>query len=226
MDAGIYKIENLQNGKCYIGSAVNLRLRLNNHRTRLNCNLHKNAHLQSAWNKYGSDAFLFSKIIVCSKRDLVFYEQRCIDGYDAVGGGYNIAPQAGNNFGIKRRPEYIAKMAAAKRGKPKSPEALAALREAMQRPDVRAKLSASCKAAIRKPKTPEHIRNAALAQVGKRVSDITRSKLRAAILGKKRGPYVLKKITRANKGRPHSPEHVAALREAWKRRKAAAALVA
>jgi group I intron endonuclease len=220
MQSGIYRIENTQNGKMYVGSAVNLDQRLRNHRTRLNCNHHKNAHLQSAWNKYGADAFRFSTLLVCSKRDLLFYEQRCIDGFDAVQNGYNIAPIAGNTIGRAPNPERDAKMAATKRGRPMSAEARAAIRAAMNRPEVRMKLSASCKAAIRKPKTPEHIRNAAAAQVGKTVSAETRAKLAAAILGKKRGPYVLRQKHRANKGRPHSPEHVAALRAAWARRKA------
>ena len=57
----IYKITNLVNGKFYIGSAVNLRLRMNGHRTRLNVGTHKNRHLQAAWKLYGRDSFKFAE---------------------------------------------------------------------------------------------------------------------------------------------------------------------
>lgn len=48
----IYAILNTINDKVYVGSAVNLRLRWNNHRSQLNLNKHDCQHLQSAWNKY------------------------------------------------------------------------------------------------------------------------------------------------------------------------------
>jgi group I intron endonuclease len=226
MQPGIYKIENRENGKVYIGSAVNLEKRLKHHRSRLRNRSHKNAHLQAAWNKYGESAFAFSTLLLCSRQNLMFYEQGCIDGFSAVEDGYNIDPIAGSTIGRAPNPERVAKMAATKRGVPKSPEALAAHREAMRRPEVCAKLSTSCKAAIRKPKTAEHIRNAALAQLGRVVAEGTREKLRLANLGKKKGPHseeTRAKISIAQKGRPLKQEHVAALRAAWARRKAKAA---
>lgn len=226
MESGIYRIENAENGKVYIGSAVNLDKRLKHHRSRLRNRAHKNAHLQSAWNKYGARAFTFSVLLVCSRKNLMFYEQRCIDGFSAVANGYNIDPVAGSTIGRAPNPERVAKMAATKRGVPKSPEALAAHRAAMRRPEVREQLSLSCKAAVRRPKTAEHIRNAGQAQVGKIVAEGTREKLRLANLGKKNGPHspeTRSKISSAQKGRPLKPEHVAALRAAWARRKAQAA---
>lgn len=228
MQSGIYKIENTHNGKVYIGSAVNIERRLRHHKTRLRCGHHKNRHLQSAWVKYGDGAFAFTVLLYCSRENLMFYEQRCIDGFDAVANGYNIDPVAGSTIGRAPNPERVAKMAATKRGKKQSPEVRAIRKAAMNRPDVRAKFAASIKAAVRKPKTAEHIRKIALANIGKVISVETRAKLAAANLGKKNGPHSAEtrmKISSAQKGRPLKPEHVAALRAAWQRRKQQRGLV-
>jgi len=44
------------------------------------------------------------------------------------------------------------------------------------------------------------------------------AKIRAAKLGKPRPRHVIEAMRKANMGRPHSPEHRAKLREAWRRR--------
>lgn len=60
---GVYCIENLTNGKCYVGSAggskQGIRKRWSVHIFELNSNRHGNIHLQNAWNKYGAQNFLF-----------------------------------------------------------------------------------------------------------------------------------------------------------------------
>lgn len=59
----IYKITNTTNNKKYIGQSVpDHNKRMTNHRYELNKGIHKNRHLQSAWNKYGGSQFLFEKI--------------------------------------------------------------------------------------------------------------------------------------------------------------------
>lgn len=55
----IYKIINAVNNKFYVGSAVNFEKRKARHLWRLRRGDHANKHLQSAWNKYGADVFLF-----------------------------------------------------------------------------------------------------------------------------------------------------------------------
>ena len=57
--SGIYAIVNCVNGKRYVGSAVNFRRRLYGHRSHLRRGTHHNHHLQTAWVKYGHDAFVF-----------------------------------------------------------------------------------------------------------------------------------------------------------------------
>lgn len=57
LKSGIYKIINKVNGKYYAGSTKNFNNRWRGHKRKLNRGVHKNPKLQSAWNKYGADAF-------------------------------------------------------------------------------------------------------------------------------------------------------------------------
>ena len=59
---GIYVIENLVNGKKYVGKTVNYTRRVYLHTHYLRSNSHCNSHLQTSWNKYGSNNFKFELI--------------------------------------------------------------------------------------------------------------------------------------------------------------------
>lgn len=57
---GVYIILNTVNRKYYIGSTeASFQDRFKHHYIALKNNKHKNMHLQSSWNKYGEDAFVF-----------------------------------------------------------------------------------------------------------------------------------------------------------------------
>lgn len=170
MKSGIYKITNKINNKFYYGSAVNLEKRFSNHKGRLRNNQHSNRHLQSAWNKYGEDNFMFSIELLCEKNECLFYEQLFLNKYfDGGINCYNICPTAGSQFGIKRSPEVCQKMSDVRKGKmlgnkhrlgiPHTPETLE-------------KMSKSLKGKTPWNKgrtTPEHVRlKMSLAQKGKR----------------------------------------------------------
>ena len=97
INSGIYKIENIFNKKCYIGSAVSLRIRWNKHKNDLRKNIHINKHLQSAWNKYGKEGFNFDVLEeVLEKSKLVEREQHYID---KINPSYNMCPTAGSSLG-------------------------------------------------------------------------------------------------------------------------------
>lgn len=100
-NTGIYQIVNLNNGKRYIGSAVNLKKRKNDHFNSLIRKKHYNNYLQRGYNKHGKEKFKFGILLYCSKKDLIFYEQRTIDSYDLEKELYNLSPTAGNNLGAK-----------------------------------------------------------------------------------------------------------------------------
>lgn len=56
----IYKIDNVVNGKVYIGCTINYNKRVSDHKGKLRKNIHPNLELQNDYNKYGEVAFRFS----------------------------------------------------------------------------------------------------------------------------------------------------------------------
>lgn len=100
----IYGIINKNNGKLYVGSALNVRLRVGQHFNRLRANKHISRHLQSAYNLYGEGVF---GVVVLEKVDdpfqLISREQYYIDLLCPLGDdGYNTCPTAGSTLGVKR----------------------------------------------------------------------------------------------------------------------------
>lgn len=59
MKSGIYTITNTVNNKIYVGCAVDINSRWDDHISTLKRNVHKNTYLQREWNKYGENTFLF-----------------------------------------------------------------------------------------------------------------------------------------------------------------------
>lgn len=93
---GIYLITNNANGKMYVGQSYNVNKRLYEHKRKLKENSHCNEHLQSAWNKYGEDAFSFEVLEECGKEHIDELERWYIKelqtqdrtkGYNSEGGG-------------------------------------------------------------------------------------------------------------------------------------------
>jgi hypothetical protein len=86
---GIYCIQNLVNGKVYIGQSADIEKRWYTHKSELNRNVHKNKKLQNAWNKYGYAQFKFFILEKCLKCDLDELEKFYINFYDSYKNGYN-----------------------------------------------------------------------------------------------------------------------------------------
>ena len=61
--SGIYLVSCLQNKKYYIGESENVTARLCAHKNKLRKNIHENKELQSDFNYYGENNFLFQKLI-------------------------------------------------------------------------------------------------------------------------------------------------------------------
>lgn len=99
----IYKIENKNNSKCYVGHTTQKPyVRWYEHLRDLILNRHLSVILQNSWNKYGMAAFEFSVIEFCSTAQRLEREQFWIDRVDTV---YNIAKVAGSTLGTKRTEE-------------------------------------------------------------------------------------------------------------------------
>jgi len=60
--ASIYRIQNIVNGKFYIGSAKNFNRRASEHFSALKHNKHHNKYLQASYNKYGKYAFVIGEV--------------------------------------------------------------------------------------------------------------------------------------------------------------------
>ena len=92
MKSGIYLILNMANDKVYIGQSYDVDTRLRKHKEALIGNYHKNDHLQKAFNKYGEDSFLFSRMLSCPIDKLDKYEISYISQFksDNRKYGYNI----------------------------------------------------------------------------------------------------------------------------------------
>lgn len=69
--AGIYGIKCSANNKIYIGSSINIRQRLINHKCYLKNKKHYNQHLQNSFNLYGEDSFFFVILEEVSNIDLL-----------------------------------------------------------------------------------------------------------------------------------------------------------
>lgn len=172
-NSGIYKIENVFNKKCYVGSAVSLRIRWNKHKNDLCKNIHVNKHLQSAWNKYGKECFNFDVIeCVSEKSKLIEREQHYID---EINPSYNVCPTAGSTLGVKHSKEICQMFSVVSsfrrmKGVPKSAE-------------QKQKMSASMKGkrnALGCSRSEETRRKIGLASLGRKHTEETREKMKLA----------------------------------------------
>ena len=228
--SGIYEIVNTITGKRYVGSAVNIRVRRNQHFRRLRKGDHHSTHLQSAWNKYGEAAFQFRLLLECSKDDLLIEEQKQIDRKSE----YNMTKGAGSclgrpvsletrkkiaeaHMGRKLGPrgeEHRRLLSEANKGKSKSDAHMNALQQARRAYEFteedRQARSEGMKRAYaegkrEREKSPDHRAKIAETLKGRTPTDEARRNQSVAQTGKKRGKYKL------------NPEKSAARREAGKR---------
>lgn len=105
---GVYMIENKRHRKVYVGSAAqNFDSRWQSHRNALIRGKHFNRHLQSAWDKYGGNAFRFVILERCRPSRCLKREQHWIDWYKSYDNkyGYNSRPKAESNLGAKFGPQ-------------------------------------------------------------------------------------------------------------------------
>lgn len=199
--SGIYKITNVLNGKCYIGSAVNIKKRWYLHKSDLRLNKHHSPHLQNSWNKYGKENFKFEVLFYCDKEELIKCEQIY---FDELLPEYNVCKIAGNCLGMTHTEESKGKIGAAQKGRIHTKEHVAKIAAANKgktrtfSEEAKAKMSAKMSAAAK----------------GKIFSKETRIKLSEARKGKyylkdyKHSEETKEKIRVARKGRKHSKETI------------------
>jgi len=188
--SGIYAIFNDRNGKLYIGSAVDLRVRMRRHIWQLKNGNHHNYHLQNAVGKYGINSFLFCVIEYCEPEKLIERENYWFTQFDFKDQLYNSCPAAGSALGIKRSEETCRKLSKANKGRTFSEE-------------IRKQNSERNKGKIIPEETRRKISEASK---GKTFSEETRKKLSEAAKRRKYSEDYCKKISERNKGFKHSEE--------------------
>lgn len=211
MNTGIYQITNLQNGKCYVGSAVSFRKRWKEHLRQLTNGNHHSTVMQRAWDKYGEAAFEFKKLLVCAKADLIWFEQRAID---VLKPAYNICKIAGSVLGYRHTSE--AKAAAAeratgnthRRGRKESPEyceqakrSRAMRKNCAHSEETKAKIAAAHKGRTISEERKEHLRKL---NTGKKQSSETIEKRMEKLRGRTRSVEAIEKTRQALLGYKHS----------------------
>lgn len=86
---GVYCIENLINGKKYVGHTRNFYQRAKYHFIPLQKGCHQNQDLQDDFNKHGIENFLFRPLKTCSGKTMFLKENEYIKRFNAVENGYN-----------------------------------------------------------------------------------------------------------------------------------------
>jgi group I intron endonuclease len=109
--SGIYKIEHRDSSRCYIGSSNNIEVRWQKHIQALKRGTHHSKYMQRVWDKYGSEAFVFSVLLICSVDMLKEYEQVCLDGLKPKFNGTSSANSPVHR-GQKLPPDWVAKVSA------------------------------------------------------------------------------------------------------------------
>ena len=188
MLGGIYKIVNLRNNKVYIGSAKNLNERKDRHFADLAKNIHRNKHLQRAFNLYGESIFEFVILEQLGEycKEIYFSnEDKWMGIYDSRNPelGYNIAAASGGgHLGHKHSKETKKKIS------------LSLLKDHPTKG---------------KPLSEEHKNKISKANLGKIISEECKEKNRQWQLennprrGKKCSEEHKNKISKANSGKNH-----------------------
>ncbi len=155
----IYKIENVINGKVYIGSTDrDFRFRKAEHYHQLRRSKHHSIYLQNAWNKYGEENFIFAIVQFTENPDHTHQmELYWVDHYVTTKGLdfiYNTKPKEKSHYGKPSAYIYTAaireKMSIAAKRRLQDPENKKKLMEAAEK---------GRNARKRKPKPEKNIKN-------------------------------------------------------------------
>ena len=103
----LYKIENLENGKKYIGLTNNIKRRRARHLADLKRGVHDNSFLQKEYNIFGADKFSFNQIYEgnIDEKEIGDKEKEYITKFDSYRNGYN--QNEGGNFGASNGGSHL-----------------------------------------------------------------------------------------------------------------------
>mgnify|MGYP001569007320 FL=1 len=133
---GIYCIQNIWDGKRYIGQSSNIEKRFQSHKNILRRNSHKNRHLQHSWNRYGEGTFLFYVLKECGldeldkqEREFIGLHKSNVDefGFNLTSGGNKLSKHIAatiekiRSWNIGRKHTYETKKKLSEINKGKKP---------------------------------------------------------------------------------------------------------
>ena len=183
--SGVYQIYNTVNGKRYIGSSIHIEQRFKEHLRNLRANKHVNAHLQSAWNKYGEHSFLFNILEYCNIDELDDIERYYINIWNLTNSQYGYNVESGGNLNKTLSTETKRKLSEAHKGKTLSKE-------------IRKKISKNnARYWQGKTHSEETKKKISETQKGKTFSEETRKKMSESRKGKKLSEETKKKMSEA-----------------------------
>lgn len=146
----VYQILDIMTGARYVGSTTTTRKRWYEHRWALRRNEHANHALQAAWNKDGESAFRFQTLEMhADSAILLEREKNILEKTAARGTVYNITMCASFSTEARRSPQGRRKNQLGAQRQFSSPESRqrhgGITREAMDNPELRARLSHSAR---------------------------------------------------------------------------------
>jgi group I intron endonuclease len=163
---GVYFIKNTVNGKCYVGSSVDIKKRWGTHKLALRNGSHHSKHLQRAWDKYGESAFEFGFCELCSTASsLTNVEQQWLDRI----GHYNVSRKADRPRPPEMTPEIRQRISAALKGR------VGTMKGKKHTEHARARMSEERKGAVR---SHAFISSVSRGKLGKSLSEQHKDKLR------------------------------------------------
>jgi len=204
---GIYCIENLVNGKKYIGQSVNVERRIRKHKSALLGNYCNNAYLQRAHDKHGVESFSFYILEVCNYDALDERERRYIYFYKTgeIEFGYNL--EGGGNRGKFISDETRQKMSEVHIGKTLPREQVEKMVESRRgykhTEETKRKIGAGN---VGKKRSGETIKKMSLLFKGKILSLETRSKMSLAQKSRRLSEEIERQIPTEKKVDKHTEE--------------------
>ena len=208
--SGIYQIQNQADGKCYIGSARNVRFRLRAHLRMLCRGAHHNRHLQRAFDLHGESQFV---VIVLEEvedvEQLVTREQYYLD---ALKPEYNFCPIAYSALGFHHSAKARVRISETHKGDGN------AFFGKHHSDKTRTQMS---RAHMGERNSMYGLHGEANPNYGRRHTEETRRKISEALKGHCHSEETKQKIGKANRGnqnhlgRPNSEETRRKISEAW-----------
>jgi len=151
-----------------LASSVNLHSRFGNHLWKLKDQSHRNKHLQSIYNKYGSGDLQFDVIELCDIKDLLDKEREYIEQYDSYNNGLNLTMDTKAPMrGIKFSDEHKLKLSISNQGNGKG---------VRMSSSTKLKISQSLSGTKKGAMTDAHKYNLRISHIGKTQSDETIAK--------------------------------------------------